>query len=1026
MMMNMDLASPDDVSCNSIRKHRIPISADESVVKRRRHSDQSTLVLEYKNSVRLKYETVREHDSLSGEEVLLVDRYSQLLIVQKHRDQHEREEEMRSKGPVFQQVLQARASERYRQTRVDQLFSSDYPGDAPSTVILQGHSGHGKSFTVQKIMYDWATDSLFQDYVLVLHVCCKELNSEDEKSAIDLLSLTEEFAPMVSQILLQSPEKVLLLIDGFDELGLPLDGAKAPVPTDLFSEAPVKDIVSALLSRSVLSDCSLLVTTRSTASNRLSKVLKQPQRFAEILGFSESGVRDYFHRFFRDEQMAEKVHASVRSNETLYNACFIPLICGIVCSVFKDQFKAGADVAKGLETTTSIFVHFVSTLLEHHCQGSEEPEPTLRALGQLAERGTQDKQVLFDERSVHAAVPDPSTMPFLCKFLRPAKARLQSLYGFMHLSFQEFFCALFCVLQFPEEPQKLHEMLPVHADDEGDVVKSHLQPVIQFLFGLSNGNVRRSLTGSVGSAAALIRPRLENWMRRAFRYRKEFKPDRHVLFVLHCLYELHEEPFVREIVEMWQKVHVGFVPMSRTDCWVLLFCLQCCPTIRSLSLLSCNLTSENMRMLLPALHRCEELGLDLEDLSDNDIGDLIMAIGEGKTLNKLGVFNSSLSDESVQQLCGALCRQKHVGSVQLSVKTITANTAAALLHSLHRSHIQRLIVDVTKESDSDEKSLCLCLSAENYTKRLQLHRSEDTEACGSVQSAQMDTERTLELSYEYTVVTLSHHRRYKHLGVKDLHTYEPPNQPAVSELSVFLSHSPETHTSQWTQFLLHFHALRGLNEGDTCFEEHLDGLMGSLHSLTGLAEVELVVNSVTVSLTAKIISLIHACLTLQEIKVKAGWRFGPGFIADGLLLEEGVQLLREAHLRPDCKLTLQGKRCTKPFEKCGSSEDRRLSCNRQVEVVVWGELMEEHSSEWDSLSEGDWGEEEEQEDETKEIDPKDLMQLDFSISDSTHFRYKSHTQLGHSGGGLGESSLVKLVLPDYCPVIGALCPRGRT
>lgn len=557
--------------------------------------------------MRLKYETVLEHSSVS-EEVLLADRYSQLLIIQKHRDQREREEEMRSKGPIFQQVLQARAGERYQRTSLEQLFSSDDYGDAPSTVILQGHSGHGKSFTVQKIMYDWAMGRLFQEYLLVLHVSCKELSSDEKKSVVDLLSLTEDFSPVVSQTLLQCPEKVLLLIDGFDELGLPLEGAKPTALADLFSQAPVKDLVGALLTRSLLPDCSLLVTTRSTASDRLSRLLKQPQRFTEILGFSEDGVRDYFCKFFKDEQTAEKMHLSVRSNEMLYNACFIPLICWIVCTVLRDQLKAGADIAKRLETTTSIFVYFVSTLLEHHWHGtSHEPLPTLRALGQLAEKGIQDKRILFDERSVHTAVLDPSRVPLLCKVLMPVRARLQSQYGFIHLSFQEFFYALLHILQLHEKTEKLSEMLATRGDDKGNFVEPHLQPVVQFLFGLSNANVRSSLTGFMESAAALIRPQLEKWMRRVFS-KKKFKPDRHILFILHCLYELHEEPFVREIMEAWGEVDIGFVPLSRTDCWVLLYCLQCCPSARTLRLRSCNLTPDNMRMLLPALQRCEELG----------------------------------------------------------------------------------------------------------------------------------------------------------------------------------------------------------------------------------------------------------------------------------------------------------------------------------------------------------------------------------------------------------------------------------
>lgn len=70
-------------------------------------------------------------------------------------------------------------------------------------------------------------------------------------------------------------------------------------------------------------------------------------------------------------------------------------------------------------------------------------------------------------------------------------------------------------------------------------------------------------------------------------------------------------------------------------------------------------------------------------------------------------------------------------------------------------------------------------------------------------------------------VTLSHRRRFsKQLNVENLQSHEPPTQPAVSEISVSLTHSPETHSSQWTQFLLHFHSLRVLTEGSDSLKSY--------------------------------------------------------------------------------------------------------------------------------------------------------------------------------------------------------------
>ena len=541
-----------------------------------------------------------EYNSGPGENVLLADRYTELLIVETHRKQREREEEIRCRGEDHQQVLKTRASEAYERITVDQLFKPDKDGDVPKAVILQGQSGHGKSFTAQKIMYDWASGKVFKDlFHLVLHLKCKELNEISEAcSLVDLLSYCPSFTSETAEVLKDSKMKVLFLIDGFDELKFSFEKTSTVPPKDPFREAPVEATLSALLKGLLLPKCFLLVTTRSTASDKLSKLLSDSQRFTDILGFTEEGVKEYFQRFFK-ELLAKKAFDCVKTNETLYTACFIPVICWIICTVFREQEEEGMDITKELETTTSIFVHFVSILLKHHCQGLSQPETLLRSLGQLAERGLQEHQVLFDEKSLSEAFPDPSQAtkynPFLCKFLQRKKVKQERMYSFMHLSFQEFFAALqYLMLENEEEAlDKLQELLRN---------VERFNPVIQFLFGLSNRDIYPHLKKQSWPS---IKAHLQEWLLSVLE--KHSMHQEGMLHILHCLYELHEEEFVRRAMGVWGEMEFDYIPLTRTDCWVLLYCLQCCPTIRSLKLHECNITAEKLRMLQPALSRCEEL-----------------------------------------------------------------------------------------------------------------------------------------------------------------------------------------------------------------------------------------------------------------------------------------------------------------------------------------------------------------------------------------------------------------------------------
>ncbi|KAL1280825.1 hypothetical protein QQF64_015425 [Cirrhinus molitorella] len=133
--------------------HNAPgFTGHQASVEKTQTSAVRSVILKYKKLICSEYQYVTEYNSLPGEQVLLSDRFTQPLILQRHRDQKEREEEICSSGESFQQVLNSRSS--LKSVHLNTLFNIDHHGISPSAVILQGNSGNGKSFTVQKIMMD--------------------------------------------------------------------------------------------------------------------------------------------------------------------------------------------------------------------------------------------------------------------------------------------------------------------------------------------------------------------------------------------------------------------------------------------------------------------------------------------------------------------------------------------------------------------------------------------------------------------------------------------------------------------------------------------------------------------------------------------------------------------------------------------------------------------------------------------------------------------------------------------------------
>uniref|UniRef100_A0A8C2ABI2 Uncharacterized protein n=1 Tax=Cyprinus carpio TaxID=7962 RepID=A0A8C2ABI2_CYPCA len=603
------------------------------------------MVCQYKESIKRKYEHRNESSFSSGERVSLAALYTEPVIIQKNK-----------KGG-FQNIS------------VEELFNkSDIHMYYPASVILQGNSGSGKSFLVQKIILDWAFEQHYLKEVdLVFCLSCEELKCiSEEMNLIELLSWNCGLSPdQISEMLQKSSQRVLFIIDGLDDLDELRFMCDKFCISSKFQRAPPEVIVCSLLHRQILLSYFLLITTRTEVPKRMLLVGKQ--RFSRIVGFSEKGVEEYFQKFFQNEELFRKAYECVRVNETLITACSIPVICWIICTVMRERFSNGADVMSVLETSTSIYVDFVSTLLEHHCQDLSQSVPSLlRSLGQLAERGMLEQQVLFDEKTVYGTISDPADNPFLHKFLLKRKIHQETMFSFMHLSFQEFFTALYYVLLDEEESQrKVRELL--HTVERGwalscwsdrdfskaDAEVRHanlLQPVILFLCGLCKKELISSFFEKHNMTLPInIETQIKEWINQCSqRYQNE-----HMLFILHCLYELHKKNFIGKVLKQLASIDLSNILLKNADCWMLRFCFQNCVNIGKLRL---NITSDNLKILQSALNSCEELWLKVDHITD-DTGDLISALGEGKIVKGLIIQDQKTSKASRKKRIKSFCQE---------------------------------------------------------------------------------------------------------------------------------------------------------------------------------------------------------------------------------------------------------------------------------------------------------------------------------------------------------------------------------
>ncbi|XP_030768584.1 NACHT, LRR and PYD domains-containing protein 12 isoform X3 [Rhinopithecus roxellana] len=610
----------------------------------------------YRDYVRRKFRLMEDRNARLGECVNLSHRYTRLLLVKEHSNPMQAQQQLLDIGRGHARTVGHQASP----IEIETLFEPDEERpEPPRTVVMQGAAGIGKSMLAHKVMLDWADGKLFQgrfDYLFYIN--CREMNQSDtECSMKDLISgcWPEPSAPL--QELVRVPERLLFIIDGFDELKPSFHDPQGPWCLCWEEKPPMELLLNSLIRKKLLPELSLLVTTRPTALEKLHRLLEHP-RHVEILGFSEAERKEYFYKYFHNTEQAGQVFNYVRDNEPLFTMCFVPLVCWVVCTCLQQQLEGGGLLRQTSRTTTAVYMLYLLSLTQPKLRTSRlQPPPNQRGLCSLAADGLWNQKILFEEKDLRKHGLDGADVSaFLNMNIFQKDINCERYYSFIHLSFQEFFAAMYYILDDGEcgagPDQDVIRLLTEYAFSE----RSFLALTIRFLFGLLNEETRSYLENSLcWKVSPHIKRELLQWIRSKAQSDGSTLQQGSLEF-FSCLYEIQEEEFIQQALSHFQVIVVSNIA-TKMEHMVCSFCVKNCRSAQVLHLYGATYSADGedwARCSAGAHTLLVQLRPERTVLPDAYSEHLAAALCTNPNLTELALYRKALGSRGVKLLCQGL------------------------------------------------------------------------------------------------------------------------------------------------------------------------------------------------------------------------------------------------------------------------------------------------------------------------------------------------------------------------------------
>ncbi|XP_022616808.1 NACHT, LRR and PYD domains-containing protein 3-like isoform X4 [Seriola dumerili] len=608
------------------------------------------------------------------------------------------------------------------------------------TVLTKGSAGIGKSFSVQKLILDWAEEKENQDIDFVFYLAFKEMNLSTDTKSLD--KLLTEFHPALKSLNGSTDyvkTNVLVILDGLDESRLQLDFENNKTVTSVSEVTSLSNLLSNLIQGNLLPNAKLWITSRKVAANQIPA--KYVDMVTEIRGFNESQKEEYFRKRFSDDlTLADRIISHIQSSASLDIMCQIPIFCWISSVLFQDVFS-GDGKAETPQTLTEMMAHFLFVQTKRRSRKYDQKKTKkkeenllkthrefLLKLGKLAFVHLQKNNLIFYEEDLENCGIDINEASihsgFCTTVLREEELFSQrKVFFFVHLTIQEFFAALYVYdcftnknttelsnfLDVKDKEHTLLDLLKMTVDKVLEKKNGHLVYFLRMLFGLMVETNRRVLQGLLTSPDPS-----QDTEKKILTYlksirRKTLSPD-NCISLFQTMVEMRDQKVKDEIQEYLMLEDRSKTKLTPMHCSALAYMLQVSKDdLDVLDLKTYNTSDEGRRRLIPAVKSSRKAILADCKVTKEWVEHLAFDLKFPNTpLRELDLSNNDLKDEGVKLLCAGLSSQCcKLEILRLSGCMVTETACCFLASALksNPSHLRELDLSYNHPGDSGVKLL---------------------------------------------------------------------------------------------------------------------------------------------------------------------------------------------------------------------------------------------------------------------------------------------------------------------------------